>query len=73
MGRLFNNKVWVDIHSSTDNIPNGSSTENTLNLLQIGKAAESSDGDLTCPVFSLEVAVAHLPISYPSNILTIEK
>ena len=40
-------------------------------LLQIEKAAETSD--LTCYVFSLEDAVAHLAVTNPSRILTIEK
>ena len=42
-------------------------------LLQIEKAPETSDGDLTCDVFSLKDAVAHLSVTDPSSILTIEK
>ena len=42
-------------------------------LLQIEKAPETSGGDLTCYVFSLEDAVAHLSVTDPSGILTIEK
>ena len=42
-------------------------------LLQIEKATETSDDDLTCYVFSLEDAVAHLPVTNPSGTLTIEK
>ena len=36
-------------------------------------AAETSDGDLTCYVVSLEDAVAHLTVTDPSSILTTEK
>ena len=42
-------------------------------LLKIEKAAEASGGNLTCYVFSLEDAVAHLSDTDPSEILTIEK
>ena len=38
-----------------------------------GKAAETNNGDLTCYVFSLEDAVAHLSITDSSGILTTEK
>ena len=41
-------------------------------LLQIKKAPETS-GDLMCYVFSVEDAVAHLSVTDPSGILTIEK
>ena len=41
-------------------------------LLQIERAPETS-GDLTCYVFSLEDAVAHMSVADPSGILTIEK
>ena len=41
-------------------------------LLQIERAADASDGDLVCNVFSLEDAVAHLNTS-SGEILTIEK
>ena len=37
-------------------------------LLQIKNAAESSDGDLECHVFSLEESVAHLATNNPSEI-----
>ena len=37
------------------------------------KAAQSSDGDLSCPMFSLADAVANLKISDPNGMLTIEK
>ena len=42
-------------------------------MLQIEQAAEASGGDLTCYVFSLEDAVAHLSVNDPDGILTIEK
>ena len=47
--------------------------EKSGKLLQIEKAAETSNVDLTCYVFSLEEAVAHLAVTNPSGILTIEK
>ena len=42
-------------------------------LLQIKKAPETGGGDLMCYVFSHEDAVAHLSVTNPSGILTIEK
>ena len=42
-------------------------------LLQLEKASERNDSDLTCYVFNLEDAVAHLAVSDSSGILTIEK
>ena len=42
-------------------------------LLQIEKVTESSDGDRTCHVFSLEDSVAHWTVSDPSGFLTIEQ
>ena len=67
--------LWIDIHSSTDNTLHGSgrALEKSGILLQIEKAPEASNGDLTCYVFSLEDAVAHLSVTNPSRILTIEK
>ena len=59
--------LWVDTRSSTNNTLHGSI------LLQIEKAPETSGGDLTCYVFSLEDAVAHLSVVNPGGILTIEK
>ena len=60
--------------SSTDNTLHGSgkAVEKVI-LLQIEKVPETSGGDLTCYVFSLEDAVAHLSVTDPSGILTIEK
>ena len=42
-------------------------------LLQIEKAAETNDGNITCYMFILEDAVAHLSATNPGGILTIEK
>ena len=42
-------------------------------LIQIEKVTKASNGDLTCYLFSLEDEVAHLAVTDPSGILTIEK
>ena len=67
--------LWVDTRLSTDNTLHGSgrAVEKSGVLLQIEKVPEASNGDLTCYVFSLEDAVAHLSVIDPSSILTIEK
>ena len=67
--------LWIDTRSSTDNTLHGSgkAVGKIGILLQTEKAAETSDGNLTCYVFSLENAVAHLPVTNPSGTLTIEK
>ena len=67
--------LWIDTRSSTDNALHGSgrTVEKSGILLQIEKVPETSNGDLTCYVFSLEDAVAHLSVTDPSGILTIEK
>ena len=67
--------LWIDTRSSTNNTLHGSgrTVEKSGILLQIEKAAETSGGDLTCYVFSLEDAVAHLSVTDPNGILTIEK
>ena len=67
--------LWIDTRSSTNNTLHGSgrTVKKSGILLQIEKAPEASDGDLTCYVFSLEDAVAHLSITNPSGILTVEK
>ena len=67
--------LWVDTRSSIDNTlhGNGRTVEKRGTLLQIEKVPETSDGDLTCYVFSLEDAVAHLSVTDPSEILAIEK
>ena len=67
--------LWIDTRSSTDNTLNGSgrAVEKSGILLQIKKVSEASNGDLTCYVFSLEDAVAHLSVTDSIGILTIEK
>ena len=67
--------LWIDTRSSTNNTLHGSgrAVEKSGILLQIEKAPETSSGDLTCYVFSLEDAVAQLSVTDPSGILTIEK
>ena len=67
--------LWIDTRSSTDNTLHGSgkAVGKIGILLQTEKAAETSDGNLTCYVFSLENAVAHLPVTNPSGTLTVEK
>ena len=64
----------MDTRSSTDNTLHGSgrTVEKSGILLQIEKVPETS-GDLTCYVFSLKDTVAHLSVTDPSGILTIEK
>ena len=42
-------------------------------ILQIEKASGAGGGDLICYVFSLEDAVAHVSVTDPDGILTIEK
>ena len=67
--------LWIDTRSSTDNTLHGSGrvVEKSGILLQIEKVPETSNGDLTCYVFSLEDAVAHISVTNPSSILIIEK
>ena len=67
--------LWIDTRSSTDNTlhGNGRTVEKSGILLQIQKIPETSNGDLTCYVFSLEDAVVHLNVTDLSGILTIEK
>ena len=66
--------LWIDVRSSNDNRLHGfgRTVERSGILLQIERAADASDGDLVCYVFSLEDAVAHLNTS-SGEILTIEK
>ena len=63
---------WIYTRSSIDNTLHGSGrvVQKSGILLQIEKAPEAS-GDLTCYVFSLEDAMAHLSVTDPSSILTI--
>ena len=67
--------LWIDARSSTDNTLHGSgkAVEKSGILLQIEKAPETNNGDLTCYVFSLEDVMAHLRVINPSGILNIEK
>ena len=67
--------LWIDTRLSTDSTLQGSgrAVGKSGILLQIEKAPETSNGDLTCYMFSLEDAVAHLSVANPSSILTIEK
>ena len=67
--------LWIDTRSSTDNTLHGSgrTVEKNCILLQIEKVPETGNGDLTCYVFSLEDAVAHVSVTSPSGILTSEK
>ena len=67
--------IWIDTRSSIDNTLHGSgrAVEKTGILLQNEKAPETNGGDLTCYVFSLEDAVAHLSVTNSSGMLTIEK
>ena len=62
--------LWIDTRLSTGNTLHGSgrAVEKSGILLQIEKVPETSNGDLTCYVFSLEDAVAHLSITDPSGI-----
>ena len=66
--------LWIDTRSSIDNTLHGTgrTVEKSSILPQINKVFEAS-GDLTCYIFSLEDAVAHLSVPDPSGILTIEK
>ena len=67
--------LWIDTRSSTGNTlyNSGEAVGKKGILLQIEKATDASNGDLTCYVFSHKDAVAHLAVIDPSNILTIEK
>ena len=67
--------LWIDTRSSIDNTLHGSGRKVEKNdmLLQIEKVPETSNSDLTCYVFSLEDAVAHLNVTNPDGILIIEK
>ena len=66
--------LWTYTRSSTDNTlyDSGKTVEKSGILVQIEKIPETGGGDLTCYVFSLEDAVAHISVTDPSGILTIE-
>ena len=67
--------LWIDTRLITKNTLHGSgrAVEKSGILLQIEKAPETSNGDLTGYVFSLEDAGTHQSVTDPSGILTIEK
>ena len=67
-------RVWIDTSSNTDNTLHGggSVVEKSGILPEIAKASEAS-GNLKCYMFSLEDAVAHISVTNPSGILTMEK
>ena len=71
---VFDYKIW-DMGVSTDDtlLGYGRAEERRIILRQIEKTYENSDGDLTWLMFSLKDVVAHLAVSNPSRILTIEK
>ena len=73
-GKIFwrQNLDYVLIHVR-EFITHSRAVEKSGILFQIEKAPETSGGDLTCYVFSLTDAVAHLSVTDPSGILTIEK
>ena len=66
--------LWIDTRSDTNNALHDSGRAIQCGVsLQIEKTPEAGDGDLMCYVFSLEDVVAHLSVTNPSGILTIEK
>ena len=67
--------MWVDPRSDTANTLHGSGrvVQKIGILLQIKKAAESSDGDLPCHVFSFEYVTRHLTTRNLNEILIIEE
>ena len=77
MGGVLTTKFgfWIDTRSSADNTLQGSgrTVEKCGILLQTEKVPETTNGDLICHVFSLEDAMAHLSVTDPSGIFTIEK
>ena len=66
--------LWIDTRLSIDNTlhGNGRAVDKGM-VIQIEKASKVSGGDLMCYVFSLEDAAAHVSVTNPSGILTIEK
>ena len=59
--------LWIDTRSSIGNTLHGCAraVEKSGILLQTKKVPEASNGDLTCYVFSLEDAEAHLSVINP--------
>lgn len=68
-------ELWIDTRSSTDyTLHNrGRQVEDIYNLLQIEKAIESNDDDLTCYVVSLVDALDLVEVSDPIEMLTLEQ
>ena len=64
--------LWIDTRSNTLH-GSGKVVEKSGILLQIKKVPETSGGDLTCYVFSLENRLAHLSVTDAKVSLTIEK
>ena len=66
--------LWIDTRLSTYNIfhRRGMAAEKSGISIEVEKTAESSDGDLTYHVFSLEDTVALLAVTNHSGILTTE-
>ena len=65
---------YIDTRSDTNNALHGSGRVVQSGVsLQIEKTPEAGGGDLMCHAFSLEDAVAHLSVTDPSDLLTIEK
>ena len=58
--------LGIDMYFSTDNIFHSSSAavDKCGILLQIEKAVESSDGDRTCHMFSIQKAVAYFKSNF---------
>ena len=69
---MTNFGLWIDTRSITGNTlhSNGRAVEESDILLKTEKAAEPSNGDPTCYVFSLKDAVAHSAVNNSSGILT---
>ena len=66
--------LWIDTRASINTLHgSGRIVEKSGILLQIEKAPETNNGDLTCYIFGLEDALAHLSVNDPDGILTIEK
>ena len=65
--------LWIDTRLGTDKTlhSSGRAVEKSGVLLQIEKAPEAGNGDLTRYVFNLEDTVAHLSVTDPCGILTI--
>ena len=65
--------LWIDTRSSIDNTLHGNDRAVDKGImLQTEKTSEASGGDLTCHVLSFGDAVAHLSVTGPKKILTIE-